>query len=80
MSPSYASLGEVLKNIRLFTSNFGNVTNIRAYWDKNKTRLADDPLRDAMPSMGVNLVDCSSMQGYTNDALAKMLSGKQARV
>ncbi|KAF5358258.1 hypothetical protein D9756_001860 [Leucocoprinus leucothites] len=71
---SYSSVGELLKDVRTFTSNFGVVTSIKAYWDKRKSRAVDESLRAEMPSMGVNLVDCSSMQGYTNDALTKMLS------
>ena len=72
---SYASVGEAMTDIRTFTSNFGIVTNIKAYWDRKNSRPVNEPFRATMPSMGVNLVDCSSMPGYTNDALAKMLSG-----
>lgn len=75
-SMSYASPAEVLNDVRLFTSNFGVVTSIKAYWDRHKARQLNDPLRAAMPSMGVNLIDCSSMQGYTDDALTKMLTGQ----
>ncbi|KAF9448350.1 hypothetical protein P691DRAFT_800919 [Macrolepiota fuliginosa MF-IS2] len=73
----YASPWEVLKDVRLFTSNFGVVTSIKAYWDRNKAQHADaraEIFRDTMPSVGVNLVDCSTMQGYAGDALTKMLT------
>jgi len=72
------SAGEALKDIRTFTRKFGVVTSIKAYWDRNKRRPAEDALYAVMPSMGVNLVDSSSIQGYTNDALIKMLSGEGA--
>lgn len=76
--PIYESPWEVLQDVRLFTRNFGSVTSIKAYWDRNKAQHADanaDPFRAATPSMGVNLIDCSTMQGYTGDALTKMLTG-----
>jgi len=76
--PVSGSVGETLKDIRAFTRKFGVVTSIKAYWDRNKPRPAEDALYAVMPSMGVNLVDCSSIQGYTNDALIKMLSGEGA--
>lgn len=74
----HKSVVETLKDVRVFTSNFGVVTSIKAYWDRNKLQPADDTLYAAMPSMGINLVDCSTMQGYTDDALTKMLSGEEA--
>jgi len=76
--PVSGSAGETLKDIRAFTCKFGVVTSIKAYWDRNQLRPAEDALYAVMPSMGVNLVDCSSIQGYTNDGLIKMLSGEGA--
>jgi len=64
---------EVLRDLRLFTSRFGVANSFKAYWDKNNSNNAADPLRAAMPSMGVNLVDCSLVQGYNEDALTRML-------
>lgn len=78
---SYASPWELLNDFRLFTSHFGTVTSIKAYWDRNTLRnatadVASEALRAAMPAMGVSLVDCSLTQGYTTDALTRTLTGK----
>ncbi|KAF9448348.1 hypothetical protein P691DRAFT_50701 [Macrolepiota fuliginosa MF-IS2] len=73
-----ASPWEVLEDVRIFTSSFGVVTNIRAYWDKNKdhSQLTNsaDPLRSAMLSKGMSLVDCSMILGYTKDTLTRTLA------
>ncbi|KXN82519.1 hypothetical protein AN958_02370 [Leucoagaricus sp. SymC.cos] len=77
---SYTSPWEILKDVRLFTGHFGIVTSIRAYWDSKKTRRGTDnsinteSFRDAIPSMGVHAVDCSLAQGYSGDALTRLLT------
>ncbi|KAF9451191.1 hypothetical protein P691DRAFT_808368 [Macrolepiota fuliginosa MF-IS2] len=68
---------DLLENIRTFTSGLGVVTSIKAYWDGNKEK---DPgsnatsLRTAIPSMGISFIDCSLVQEYSEDALARTLT------
>ncbi|KXN82520.1 hypothetical protein AN958_02371 [Leucoagaricus sp. SymC.cos] len=72
------SLAKVLKDIRQFSNQFGIITSMKAYWDRDMSKLADSSLITAMPSLGITPVDCSSMQGHTNEALAKWLSADVA--
>ncbi|KAF5357946.1 hypothetical protein D9756_001859 [Leucocoprinus leucothites] len=75
---SYTSPWEILKDFRLFTSHFGAATTTKAYYNSNKPfNGRNDPsmesFRAALPSMGVSLVDCSSVQGYSKVTPTKML-------
>ncbi|KAF9440616.1 hypothetical protein P691DRAFT_767501 [Macrolepiota fuliginosa MF-IS2] len=70
---------DLLESIRVFTSGLGVVTSIKAYWDRNNAKDSTSnatSLRTAMPSMGISLTDCSSVQEYSEDALARTLTGK----
>lgn len=70
---------DLLKAIRLFTSRFGIVTTIKAYWGGSDATIPEantGPLRAAMHSMGIGLVDCSLVREYSRDALPRTLAGK----
>lgn len=70
---------DLFKAIRLFALRFGIITNIKAYWDGADSSSSAEStvrLRAAMPSMGIGLVDCSSVKEYNADALSRTLAGE----
>ncbi|KAF7777495.1 hypothetical protein Agabi119p4_3567 [Agaricus bisporus var. burnettii] len=71
------SAWDLFKAIRLFAHRYGIITSIKAYWDgvdSSNSGESTDPLRAAMPSMGVGLVDCSLVKEYSKDALSRTLA------
>jgi hypothetical protein len=75
--PSYdGSPWDLLKAIRLFTFRFGVVSSFKAYGDRNVLpRSYAGSLQAAMTSMGITVVDCSLVQEYNRDTLARTLAG-----
>ena len=68
---------DLLKAIRLFTVRFGVVNSFRAYWDLGRClSTSTESLKAVMPSMGINLVECSLVKEYDRDALSRTLAGE----